>query len=73
MSAWVAVDKDGDEIITTYQPFRATGYWNSDFDKIYLPKGSIKRLIGHTLTWESEPAELKEDKPYSLDNPNDIE
>lgn len=29
---------------------------------VYLPKGSIKKLIGKTLTWEDEPYELiKED------------
>ena len=28
-------------------------------DKISIPKGSIKKLIGKELTWEDEPVELK--------------
>ena len=59
MSAWVCVDEDGDELITDQKPIK-TGYvWVSDKDIVYLPKGSIKKLIGRTLTWESDPVELK--------------
>ena len=45
------------------EPYR----WNDSFwvedigDDIYLPKGSIKKLIGRDLTWEDEPGELKEE------------
>jgi len=28
---------------------------------IILPRGSIKKLIGRTLTWEDEPVELKDE------------
>lgn len=28
---------------------------------LYLPKGSIKKLIGRELSWNDEPVELKED------------
>jgi hypothetical protein len=30
-------------------------------DDIYLPKGTIKKLIGRDLTWSDEPVELKEE------------
>ena len=60
MSAFVAVDKDGDECIFSCAPHRLIDYWDTDFEKIYLSKGSIKKLIGRTLTWDNEPAELKE-------------
>ena len=30
-------------------------------DKITLPKGTIKKLIGRELSWSDEPVELKED------------
>ena len=29
--------------------------------QFFLPKGSIKKLIGKDLTWEDEPVELKEE------------
>lgn len=50
--AWVAVHKNGDEVIFDFEPYR----WNDSFwvedtgDDIYLPKGTIKKLIGRDLT-----------------------
>jgi hypothetical protein len=61
--AWVAVHKNGDEVIFDFEPYR----WNDSFwvediaDDIYLPKGTIKKLIGRDLTWSDEPVELKEE------------
>ena len=61
--AWVAVDKNGDEFIFDLKPHRWNDlFWTKDFvDDIYLPKGSIKKLIGKDLTWKDEPIELKEE------------
>lgn len=65
--AWVAVNKYGNEIICENKPKRRYWWWvdikegfedTIDFE-IYLPKGSIYRLIGRTLTWEDDPVELK--------------
>ena len=62
--AWVAVDKDGTEVICNPEPYRDTvdfmwciesGFYSG---AIGLPKGSIKKLIGRELTWEDEPVEL---------------
>ena len=61
--AWLAVDKDGTEWRFSEKPFRVKedGIWMvSDEAGIYLLiKGTIKKLIGHKLTWEDEPVELK--------------
>lgn len=35
------------------------GEWRGD--KMVLPKGSIKKLIGRELSWEDSPVELKGD------------
>ena len=63
--AGVAVHKYGDEVIFDFEPYR----WNvfvwveGRGDDIYLPKGTIKKLIGRDLTWSDEPVELKEEQP----------
>lgn len=62
--AYVAVDKDGNERIFDCCPYRYKHYarWFYDYEdykSMNLPKGSIKKLIGRTLTWEDEPVELK--------------
>lgn len=62
--AWVAADYAG-EYISTKKPFRDlfnTGYYgfHSNSERIKLPKGSIKKLIGRDLDWSNEPVELKE-------------
>jgi hypothetical protein len=63
--AYVAVDKDGNERIFDCCPYRYKHYtkWFYDYEdykSMNLPKGSIKKLIGRTLTWEDEPVELEE-------------
>lgn len=60
--AWVAVDKNGDEVLFDFEPERYNSLWVEDVgDDIYLPKGTIKKLIGKDLTWQDEPVELKEE------------
>lgn len=63
--AWVAVDKDGTENKYSVKPKR---HYNGILYlyttkgkgiKTELPQGSIKKLIGRTLTWEDQPVELK--------------
>ena len=65
---YVAVDKDGTEVIFNDKPVRGTNnlkgncnQWalNSVTSKyIVLSKGSIEKLIGRTLTWDDEPVEI---------------
>lgn len=68
--AWLVVNKNGEEIINKTPPKRdfEVGEWDCfaenvagwyDDYSIFLPKGSIKKLIGRDLTWEDEPVELK--------------
>ena len=62
--AWVAVTKQGREFISMCKTIRVTDEdnyygWKDTFTEIYLPKGSIKRLIGRELTWNDEAVELK--------------
>lgn len=64
--AFVACDKDGAEAIYMYHPTRNSEDWQpikynhiNDTPWIYLPKGSIRKLIGRELTWADEPVELK--------------
>jgi len=55
---WLAVDKDGSEIICENHLQRDDCFWalmSSDDDYIYLPKGSIEKLLGYKLTWSDEP------------------
>ena len=61
--AWVAVNKNGEEVIFEFEPERKQDLFWVEYigDFLYLPKGSIKKLIGRDLTWEDEPVELKEE------------
>lgn len=66
--AWVAVNKDGIELVFINKPIRCRGFWwdlellEDGYDtEICLPKGSIKKLISRDLSWEDEPVELKEE------------
>ena len=58
--AWVAVDRDGDEIIFADKPEMCIpAYWDCRSERIILTKGSIKKLIGRELTFNDEPIELE--------------
>jgi hypothetical protein len=39
----------------TISKFGTFPTWN------YLPKGTIKKIIGRELTWEDEPVKIEED------------
>ena len=60
--AYVAIDDDGTELIFDSQPERYAICWHryEDSKEVELPKGSIRRLIGHELTFKDDPVELKE-------------
>lgn len=60
--AWLATDKGGSERVYGKKPIRHIDMWiesETQFQLIQLPKGTIKKLIGHDLTWEDDPVELK--------------
>lgn len=58
---WLITDTLGDRIISR-KPMRDSEHkvWKiDDFTHwVYLPKGSIKKLIGRELTWDDEPVEI---------------
>lgn len=63
--AYVVVDKCGTEKIFRDEPKRKSGYWvideNSMFiypDMVFLPKGTIKKLIGREMSWEDDPIDI---------------
>lgn len=61
--AWVAVNKDGSEVILSTLPdklgLKDFNQWVCFGNRIFLPQGSIEKLIGRSLTWNDEPVELK--------------
>jgi len=58
--AWLAVDKDGKEIISTTCPEREDFWWSIENEGrcLALLSRSIKKLTGKTLTWDDEPIEI---------------
>ena len=62
---YLAVDFGGNEKMFRTPPKRNKHYdplycyWVGN-DVTYLERGTIKRLIGRTLTWEEEPVEFNE-------------
>lgn len=68
---WLAVNKDGKELVTPGKPVRG---WGGQWDfleeisiegeqgnismEVELPKGSVYKLTGKELTWDDEPIEL---------------
>ena len=59
--AWLIIDELGERILSR-KPIRDFEHkvWKSDdfAQCVYLPKGSIKKLIGRELTWDDEPVEI---------------
>ena len=63
----LAVDKDGTECIWSYRPLRNKhrGRWEApysdedSYQRIDLPKGSIKKLIEREMSWADEPFEME--------------
>lgn len=62
--AYVAVNKDGIEKIFEEKPFRNNEeYWGGEtsftpYEAVFIPNGTIEKLIGRQLTWQDEPVEL---------------
>lgn len=60
--AWLAVDQNEEEYIYNEKPKKCSFcYTSSDsenYDAIYLPKGTIEKIIGRKLTWDDDPVEI---------------
>jgi hypothetical protein len=59
-SIWLAVDYNGIEKAFWLKPKKCEKHREWWGDKMVLPHGSIKKLIGRELSWEDEPVELKD-------------
>jgi lysophospholipid acyltransferase (LPLAT)-like uncharacterized protein len=61
--AWIAVDKNGTEVIFSKEPFRLEyyNYWMLSWGKyrIELPRGTIEKILGKIITWNDDPVEIK--------------
>lgn len=61
--AWLATDENGTECIYNDMPQRDTeiGMWvvGEDDYFIYLPTGSIRKLVGYDVLWKDSPVEIK--------------
>ena len=65
---YLAVNKDGSEVVSNTRIKRFKDYWVDEFfehefdtiDVVFLPKGSIKKLIGREVSWEDNPVEFTE-------------
>ena len=59
--AWLAIDKDGNEMIYDFDDDRAacSTSCKTQYNFIALPAGSIKKLIGRELRKREMPVELK--------------
>ena len=59
--SWLVVDELGERILSR-KPMRDSEHkvWKSDdfTHWVYLPEGSIEKLIGRELTWNDEPVEI---------------
>lgn len=62
--SWLAVDKNGDEWVYEYEPFRdeARDIWRSNYSDnlCELPLGSIFKLTKLKMTWNDEPIKITE-------------
>lgn len=72
MKVWIAVNRNGNEVLfnTNYCPYRESfqrnlcypqTFWATDsvMDMQVLKRGTIKKLIGRELTWEDSPQQVE--------------
>lgn len=69
MFAYLAVEPSGAELIFSEPPCRIDAYsiceWynNSNSSQcVYVPRGTIKKITGRTITWKDEPIKLEWDE-----------
>ena len=79
---YLAVDKNGDELLSVSRLKRSydNTCWVADMKYCYpdeetlvvLPKGFIKRVLGHVLTWNDDPVEINDgDLDMSNESPDE--
>lgn len=61
--AWVAVDKNGNEVMFNTKPNRKEDVWFSEEDiygKVVLSRSSVIKLLGKDLKWPNSVIEVKD-------------
>ena len=66
MKVYLATNKNGQELVSSSsQLVRIGDEWlwpaNEGSNTVYLPKGSIEKLIGTPLKWEDNPVKYESD------------
>ena len=68
MFAYLVVEPNGDELIFSEPPCKIDEFsrceWFTDSNTaqyVYVPRGTIKKITGKTITWEDEPIKLEWD------------
>ena len=68
MFAYLAVEPNGNELIFSEPPRRIDEYstcgWfcsNNSTQCVNVPRGTIKKITGKSITWEDEPIKLEWD------------
>ena len=60
--AWLTVDYDGTEVVWERRPHRENGSWEYDRKNpccfVELPKGSVVKLTGYTMSYDDDPLEI---------------
>lgn len=58
--AWLTIAKDGTEYVFAEKPeyLVSLDYWYDEHDKIELPSGSIKKMLGKEITVSESPIEI---------------
>lgn len=60
---WVAVDCDGREFIYRNKPYaRVNGAWRSEGSAMWVPHGTIRKLIGRDLKNKDTPVIIKDNR-----------
>lgn len=59
---WLAVDKDGRELIFEDKPvrYKEERFVDTGGDVWLVPNGTIKRLLNYPLSWDNEAEEIKD-------------
>lgn len=57
--AWLAVTETGEEAIFRNKPIRKENlFYSYSGEKIYLPAGTIEKILGKIITWSDDPVEI---------------
>ena len=57
--AWLAVNKNGTELVCDREPYLEwDSFWSCISDNVSIPSGTIEKILGRKLTWEDKPVEL---------------